>query len=322
MLKYLIIQLDDTSVSFCHYDNSCANRRLIPLDTLKKAIFWGMKENLTFQFLYPDYELPEEYKEVISHTYHGDIVGIGCEDKMLLDNADVTVLGISELPVLKEIAADRKPVAVVRGTLKEFMASVHPLAEVLPSLSRLNIVITDVESFSDSDVEAYRSFLASFSQKIKQEYERNHSIQVNILTDRMILDKMNNCGAGDESLTLCPDGKLYVCPAFYAEGDATEAVGSIDEGVDIKNPQLYKLEYAPICRGCDAWHCRRCIWLNRKTTLEVNTPGHEQCVMTHLERNASRDLLAEIRKIGTFLPDKEIPAINYLDPFDKIVTII
>ena len=53
-------------------------------------------------------------------------------------------------------------------------------------------------------------------------------------------------------------------------------------------------------------------------TLEVNTPSHEQCVLAHMERNASRELLQNIRKHGTFLPEqKEIKEIDYLDPFDK-----
>ena len=36
----------------------------------------------------------------------------------------------------------------------------------------------------------------------------------------------------------------------------------------------------------------------------------------HLERNASRDLLQEIRKSGRFLQGREIMEIDYLDPFD------
>ncbi|MCD7721117.1 MAG: hypothetical protein LUI09_02695 [Prevotellaceae bacterium] len=50
--------------------------------------------------------------------------------------------------------------------------------------------------------------------------------------------------------------------------------------------------------------------------MEVNTPSHEQCVVAHLERNASRELLANIRKHGAFMPEKEIKKIDYLDPFD------
>jgi CXXX repeat peptide maturase len=177
-------------------------------------------------------------------------------------------------------------------------------------------VITDVQNFTSNKEQRYSQFLDNLNEKIYQEYKNNHSIQVNILTDRMVLDSMNNCGAGDETITLAPDGKFYICPGFYLDGASN--VGDIKNGLDIKNPQLYKLSYAPICRICDAYQCRRCIWLNKQSTLEVNTPSHEQCVMAHIERNASRKLLAKIRELGTFMPDKYIPEITYLDPFDKL----
>ncbi len=140
----------------------------------------------------------------------------------------------------------------------------------------------------------------------------------------MMLSKMNNCNAGFENITLAPDGKFYVCPAFYLASDEEDyglgkskfSIGNLNEGLDIKNPQLYKLSHAPICRNCDAYQCKRCIWLNRKTTFEVNTPSHEQCVVSHLERNASRELLHNIRKHGEFLSNIDIKEIKYLDPFD------
>ena len=133
---------------------------------------------------------------------------------------------------------------------------------------------------------------------------------------------MNNCNAGWENITLAPDGKFYVCPAFYQSDSQTTiedkalAIGDLQNGLDIKNPQLYKLSHAPLCRNCDAYQCKRCVWLNRKTTFEVNTPSHEQCVVAHLERNASRKLLQSIRKHGEFIPEVDIKEINYLDPFD------
>jgi len=70
MLQYLVILLDDTSVAYCHAENPLKERNLIPLDTLKKAILFGMKENLMIQYVYPDYELPEEYNEVIESIDH------------------------------------------------------------------------------------------------------------------------------------------------------------------------------------------------------------------------------------------------------------
>ena len=35
MLQYLVILLDDTSVSFCHYSNPIKERRLMPLGDAK-----------------------------------------------------------------------------------------------------------------------------------------------------------------------------------------------------------------------------------------------------------------------------------------------
>lgn len=64
-------------------------------------------------------------------------------------------------------------------------------------------------------------------------------------------------------------------------------------------------------RICDAWHCKRCVWQNKKTTLEVNTPSREQCVLSHIERNATRSLLAKIREIGDFMPGVEIDSLPY-----------
>ena len=49
MLQYLVILLDDTSVAYCHAANPLTERNIIPLDTLKKAILYGMKENLMIQ---------------------------------------------------------------------------------------------------------------------------------------------------------------------------------------------------------------------------------------------------------------------------------
>ena len=46
MTQYIIILLDDTSVSFCHYGNGKKERNLMSLETLKAAIIYAMKENL------------------------------------------------------------------------------------------------------------------------------------------------------------------------------------------------------------------------------------------------------------------------------------
>lgn len=319
MLQYLIILLDDTAVSFCHYENRRTERRLMPLDTLRAGIRFAMKENLCVQFVYPDYELPQEYAEAIESIDHSKIRGLQAAVGRLSAGEEAADAEVFVANGWAELAAEplRKEATYVLRTPKaDFLACHATLKGVLPKVARLNVVLTDVETLSEADFSAYRSALEAVAADVEQMYADGLSPQLNLLTDRMMLDAMNNCDAGWRSLTLAPNGRFYVCPAFYLDDEA-DSVGSLADGPDVKNQQLYRLDHAPLCRRCDAYQCKRCVWLNRKTTLEVNTPGHEQCVAAHLERNASRSLLAAVRSHGTFLPERgEIKEITYLDPFD------
>lgn len=309
MIQYLIIQLDDTSISFCHYDNKVRARRLITLDDLKAGILFAMKENLSIQFVYPDYELPDDYKVIIETIDHSKIVPVGYQDK-----ADVIVF--DDWTSFLNYKFDLEQTYVLRTSKNDLFNNYSSLADILAKIHRLNVVFTDITSFTEGDFNVYAQVLQAISKMIDICFRQGKNPQLNLLTDRMMLDKMNNCNAGWENVTLAPDGRFYICPAFYLEGEST-AVGNLQTGLDIRNPQLYRLDYAPLCRICDAYQCKRCIYLNGKTTLEVNTPSHEQCVVSHLERNVSRSLLAIIRQSGnTCMKNVEIKEITYLDPFD------
>lgn len=311
MLQYLVILLDDTSVSFCHYSNPIKERNLIPLDILKKGILWAMKENLMIQFVFPNYVLPEEYLKMIETIDHTKI-------KPLEQSVGADVIVAQSWEDLGKVRKVRTDIPVVLRTSKEdLLVNYEQIIPNLKDIAHLNIVISDVNKFTEADFGRYKVILGKLAKNIKDEYKKGKAVQLNILTDRMMLDKMNNCNAGYESITLAPDGKFYICPAFYLEPDGY-TIGDIQTGLDIKNSQLYRIDHAPICKNCDAYQCRRCIWLNRKTTLEVNTPSHEQCVVSHLERNASQQLLESLRECGNFFEGRTISTINYLDPFNNI----
>lgn len=304
MIQYLVILLDDMSVSYCHCDNPCKERRLISLDDLRAGILYAMKENLMIQFVYPDYPLPQEYLDVIETIDHHNIKPAG------LDGADVSVLdSIDTIP--EQVSG----VAVLRIGKKQLFESEKALTAFMRKVQRLNVVITDLETFSKEDLQHYGTLLENLAIVLREEYLKGNTPQLNLLTDRMMLDHPNHCNAGVENITLAPNGRFYLCPAFYYS-DAEESVGDLKRGLDIKNQQLLRLDHAPLCRHCDAYHCRRCVWLNRKTTYEVNTPSHEQCVVAHTERGAARQLLAAIREQAVFMPEIDIKEINYTDPFD------
>ena len=308
MLQYLIVLLDDTSVSYCHYSNAKTERKLIALSDLKEAVLFSMKRNLTIQFIYPDYALPPEYKDLIESVPHTKIASSSAIEKGI---ADIVV--INNWQDLQDCSFDETTIYVWRTLKGDFFNHYNLIIGILEKVVRLNIIITDIETFDEEDFKAYQRVLNVISDSVEKIYNKK-VVQLNLLTDRMMLEKMNNCNAGWESITFAPDGRFYICPAFYQEG--LYSVGDLKSGLTIKNPLLYRLDHAPLCRNCDAYQCQRCIWLNNKTTLEVNTPSHEQCVVSHLERNASRTLLENIRQHRSFLPNQEIKEIDYLDPFD------
>ena len=277
MFKYINILLDDAAVSFCHYD---VRKKSKPIseEILNKGIRFAMKENLNIQFIYPIHKLPDYVEKEVNQIDH---IKIG-KDDVIYDSWP------------ERFESDK--VCVLRLDKDSLLS--QQLPELLPV--RLNIVITDVDTFAEEDYDRYKKWLEFETRK-----QNVQSCQINVLTDRIYLDRMNNCNAGWETITLAPDGNFYICPAFYQNN--MSCVGNLRNGLNVPNAQLYRLEYAPICSRCDAYQCKRCIWLNFKTTLEVNTPSREQCIVAHLERNAARIIAPEI-----------IPEIKYLDPFNII----
>lgn len=311
MLTYLIILLDDTSVSFCHYDASERKPRLMDIDVLRRGIVWAMKENLNIQFVYPAHALPKEHEEQVETIDHAKI-----KPETQADGADVVVLTNWHEHIAD---APEGSSCIIHATRQELIAHEAELTLLLKKSARLNVVLTDVTSFNDTESENYRLLLERLDDKIADEYAAGHFAQLNLLTDRMLLDRMNNCGAGDTTVTLAPNGKFYLCPAFYYEDAEQNSIGDITTGLNIKNHQLLRLDHAPICRKCDAYHCRRCVWMNERLTGDLNTPSHQQCVIAHLERNASRRLQQIMEKRGITLEDSvEIPEVDYLDPFDVV----
>ena len=311
MLKYLIILLDDTAVSFCHYPNGKSEKRPISIADLKAGILFAMKQNLMIHYVYPSYDLPAAYRDAIETTDHVKIIPAGSEYAI---SADVRVFDSWEQFSNETQTNDDGKVFVLRTGMQELFHHSANLESRLNCISRLNIVITDMETFSEEDFDAYRQWLSDFGSVVAESYRKGKLPEINLLTDRITLNQSNGCNAGCEHITLAPNGRFYQCPAFYLE-DEDDSIGEPKIGLNLKNPQLYRLEYAPLCRHCDAFQCKRCVWLNRKTTLEINTPSREQCVVAHLERNASADICNQLKPAG-FFADVEIPVIDYTDPFD------
>lgn len=307
-MQYLIILLDDAATSYCSYEGS-ATACPMPVEVLHAGIRYAMCENLMIQFVYPPFDISDALKSEIETIDHNKFMPAVKFD----DEADLIVF--SSVDEFKSSALDKEMIYALRTDCDSLFTNAASIGARLKDVKRLNIILTNVEQWGDTDFDKYQQALNSFAAVIAAECKSGGMPQLNLLTDRLSLQAMNNCGAGTQNITLAPNGKFYVCPAFYYD-KTCGSVGDLTGGLAIPNPQLYRLEYAPLCRKCDAFQCRRCVYLNQKTTLEVNTPSHEQCVAAHLERNASRFLLENLRSQGVQVMDVVIKEIDYLDPFD------
>lgn len=310
-MEYLVILLDDTASSYCAYTVPPRERRLISTEDLKAGITFALKENLRVQFVCPEYALPPEYRALMETVEHSRIQTADCTER----GTEVAVFNrwdsLEGYPYAPETAY------ILRTGKEEFFQQYPQIAGILERVARLNVIITDIETFGEEDFPRYVATLRILSSSVLTLFLQGKRPQLNLLTDRLMLEEMNNCNAGWKNITLAPDGRFYICPAFYYENEP-KCVGSLKTGLHIGDACLYRPDYAPICRRCDAYHCRRCIWQNKKTTLEVNIPSREQCVTAHIEREAARCLLDELHKHGLFANREEIKELSYLDPLDTM----
>ena len=172
-------------------------------------------------------------------------------------------------------------------------------------------------NFQKFELDVYKKQLQKIKDIIVMGVHNNSfNKELNVLTDILFINQHNNCGAGDKAVTLGPDGKFYVCPAFY--GDKTEKdIGNLENGIDeFPNKQLYTQKFAPVCNCCDAYHCVDCVYHNKKYTTEVHIPASSQCQKSWVEKNVSAQIVKECQDIATYFnavkESDEIDPINIL----------
>ena len=227
------------------------------------------------------------YKDVIPVITSTDVKGI---EKMQLDN------------VIFNISADK-------------ISDLYSVISILWGKSnRININIFNLDK--DFDIEEYKQQLLKLKTLLVKTVNetKTFNTEINVLTDILLLDKHENCGAGDTSITLAPDEKFYVCPAFFKD-EKEESIGTlIDGNILIKNKHLYEQEYFPICQVCDAYHCSKCVYHNKKHTTEVNVSSAIQCQKTWVERNISKMIEDELENEFCFA--HKLEASDVKDPID------
>ena len=280
-------------------------------DTLRKIAYYALTNNLSLSILVGGEPLNNEINEALKYCNYVILRNINTG----IANDTVHSLDIFDYDsnVWNDPHGEH---LILRMNRKHLSALPQWLAEHSLAYSRISLVIKDLGKATENDFATYQEVLQKTADWLPERQEEK-PLDLSFLTDRLILTEQNHCDAGIKHLSVAPDGGFYLCPGFYYDGEKPftniDAVLHTHE-LPIKNRQLLQLDHAPICEKCDAYHCKRCVYLNKKTTLEINTPSRQQCVFSHLERNASWTLIEPL-----FLSDEvAMEEIDYLDPFDTL----
>jgi len=318
MLTHLIVPLDTTATSFCYYANegyAAGEPEFIPLDVLSQVVEYARAQDLSLNLLYGRTLPPAQHQSLIDAVAHVKIMPLAVQG---VSDASVLVMNPDDDAATVAQFGAAAPNLILR-VQKERLPGLSGLVEKLASqCQRMNVILLGVDQYTDADFNCYEGQLRALCEALAQQMRQGHALELSCLTDRLTLRGMHNCDAGLSHLTVSPEGRFYVCPGFYYSS-ADDSVGALDTGVAIGNRELLRLDHAPICCRCDAFHCKRCLFLNKLLTLEVNMPSHQQCVISHVEREASRQLLESLRDLPSFRELARIPRLDYLDPLEKVL---
>jgi radical SAM peptide maturase (CXXX-repeat target family)/CXXX repeat peptide maturase len=193
------------------------------------------------------------------------------------------------------------------------------LAEMLfNKAKKININITNLDKHFDyTEYRKQLMLILGQLMDIKAKIGTAPSVNLfDIIIDRFTrqIPGHQGCKAGDRSFALSPIGELYVCPAYYSKNPKS-SIGDIKSGITNNvNGHLYKAEYQPLCKACDAYQCPNCAYLNLNTTGEVNISPSFQCKKGHIER----DVALQYNKmlVAEFIYTKSA----CLDPIQSIMT--
>jgi CXXX repeat peptide maturase len=314
-LKQIVVILDAAAVSFCYYKNPVPSTKskLISLSRLKQITEFAEQQNYSINFIYGNKRPSRAYEKIIEASEHVKIAPL---NYLNIYKDCVYVINDRDIPRINKIPNNGGYNINLRLSKKKLTQCASVVATLAEKCSRLNLYLLDLDTYTEEELQIYGEQLRDIEQTVLSVYQSGKNVEFGFISDRLVLSSMRNCDAGLSHITFAPNGKFYICPGFYHDYK-NHPLGTVARGIEIKNQRLLQLENAVICSFCDAYHCKRCFYLNKKITGEIATPSHQQCVSSHLERESSRivregleGLVENVDKL------QEVPKLNYLDPIE------
>jgi len=322
MIKTINILFSNQVSLYCYNSNNILktvnNTNLIISKALLKDIsIFGLKNNIHLNLLLSDNYLSEEHKSIFKNNSYSVTYKLA-HNKLAHNIDDTSSILVYDLSDEFDFLLSKRPIKysnmVIRITKNRLNSILDIFSKVIEIADRVNFIHVDLPEYTSSEFDVYKKQLEQISDYLSHKIFALNYMELNFLTDRLLLFNHNNCNAGIDHITVGPNGKCYICPAFYYDNPENN-FGDIYDW-EIPNTHLYEFENCPLCKMCDCYQCKRCIYLNLTLTGDVNIPSKQQCVLSHIERNASMKLLEnEFINKNDFYPIYEL---DYLDPLDLI----
>lgn len=311
--KELYFLLSDDYVSYCSYDNKDKAISEFSNETLIKGlkfahhhfykpVFVHSKSNFSFENQ-KDFE-GYEILHIVPAEFMNQAIASNLKEILPVYN-------------LKNLSAYDKKLdnLIFNISASEIKYLFDSVKILLSRTNRINVNITDLNK--NFDELEYKRQMAQIKDLISN-IDKDQGIlkEINLLTDILFINSHDNCKAGHKTFVLAPNEKLYTCCAVYSN-EADSNIGNLDEGIIVDyDARLYEIKNSSICRLCDAYQCKNCVYTNRLYTKEVNVSPSFQCRKSHIERLVSSALLEQINHSTKFRwnIDKQINDLGYLDP--------
>lgn len=311
--RQMYFMLGDKCAKLCsNYtigDSKCLMSKEVILQGLEKASqefyqpYFLHSQNENVISIFGDLELQKKLEEhIIKHIVPYSVaIGTDLLDFIKISDVIFTVCG-QDIDIIQNTDV-RNCILLINHN--EIINIGKWVEKIIPYFERINLKcdLTNI-----TELKIYEEQLHIIETVLLNQYRNGHFCEFSVLTDKLYMDDMDNCYAGEKNVSLAPDGNYYTCPAFYYQNEKQKVEYT-----------MTKIEHSPICRECDAYQCERCVFLNKERTLEYNIPSELQCLKAHAERKITIHLQEELSSQFPELKTQHIKSVNYDDPCAKVI---
>ncbi|WP_175490766.1 radical SAM peptide maturase, CXXX-repeat target family [Clostridium gasigenes] len=307
--NHLYFILSDDSVEHCNYSNN-DNENFMNHDVLNRGLDFAAKNFYRPVLLHSNSKSIIDYNKVTKYKDKIDIYPVE-RDFEFGETTSYPVYSAQNIHLKSD-----KSICIVNIHENEIKDLDSTVIKLLEKFQRININIK-INS-KDFNFSLYKEKLKNISEEMLKYYKNGVMKEVNKITDILLIDEMENCNFGVNNYALAPNGKIYICPAFYYN-DPENYICSIGEEISIKNQNLFKISSSKFCSQCEIYSCNRCVYDNKKRTREYSVPSSIQCKVSSIEYSTSYKFIKEIEdnkiEIAQF---KRLKEIEYDDIIEKI----